>query len=713
MDWLDELNPPQRQAATHPEGPLLVIAGAGSGKTRTLACRVAWLIHQGVAPDRILLLTFTRRAAAEMLDRAGRITGPGAAGKVWGGTFHAVSNRLLRQYGRALGLSPEFTVMDQADAADLMNLIRGDLGLGTSGRRFPQKNTLIAIYSRMVNSRSKLGELVRQHFPWCQDELDGIRQVFEAYTRRKREQNVLDYDDLLLYWNALCALPGVGETVADRFDHVLVDEYQDTNTIQAEILQGMRRRNRCLTVVGDDAQSIYSFRSATVRNILDFPEQFPGAEVVKLEQNYRSTQGILDASNAVMALAKQRYTKELFTRREGGERPLIVTCLDEAEQCQEVCERVLKRFEEGTPLRQQAVLFRAGHHSSQLEVELTRRNIPFVKYGGLKFVEAAHVKDMLAFLRLLENGADELSWFRVLQLLEGIGPVVARRAIEGLCVRPTDASGAAEGAGNPLRRLFRQPPAVPPGAREEFTALRRALADCAGVAFPAEAAGGEWESGSRHLTTPLPHHPAKTESLAPAAVVERLRKFYDPLCRRLYDNPDVRLRDLDQLEQIAGRYRSLGSFITDLTLDPPSSTQDLAGPPLLDEDYLILSTIHSAKGCEWDAVHLIHAADGMIPSDMATGSEEEIEEERRLLYVAMTRARDELTLYFPLRYYHRGRGFSDRHSYAQLTRFIPESAYPLFRRAGARRPVAEERPEPVPASGPQAIDAMLTDLMNG
>ena len=676
-DWMEQLNPAQLKAATHADGPVLVIAGAGTGKTMTLACRVAWLIEQGVAPDEILLLTFTRRASAEMLARAGRLAGRSSAGKVWGGTFHATANRLLRQYGRPIGLSPEFAVMDQADAADMMNLIRGDLGLNKSKRRFPRKNTLIAIYSRSVNSRTALGEVLERQFPWCQKEIDGIREVFELYTERKHDHNVLDYDDLLLYWNVLCDAPKVGETVADRFDHVLVDEYQDTNIVQAQILQAMRRGRKNIMVVGDDAQSIYSFRAATVRNILDFPKQFEGAALITLEQNYRSVVPILDASNAVMAEAKQRYAKNLFSERPSEQKPTVVTCLDEAEQCTEVCDRVLAKLEEGILLRKQAVLFRAGHHSDQLEVELARRNIPFVKYGGLKFVEAAHVKDMIAVMRLIANPSDELSWYRVLQLLEGIGPATARKVIDALGVR---ASGQ-----DPLRRFLDQPPSVPVAARRQFAEFQDAVGDCLGG------------------TT--------KKKLSPASQVERIRRFYEPVFENLYDNPTIRLRDLDQLEQIAGRYKSPARFITDLTLDPPSSTQDLAGPPLLDEDYLILSTIHSAKGCEWDIVYIIHAADGMIPSDMATGNDDEIEEERRLLYVAMTRARNTLNIFFPLRYYFRRGHLTDHHSYAQLTRFIPESAYGLFDRISTA--VEEQTIEvdnDTPGDRPKSVEALLKDL---
>lgn len=693
-DWLGELNPQQRQAATHAGGPLLVIAGAGSGKTKTLACRVAWLIRQGTPPDRILLLTFTRRAAAEMLDRASRITGQGATGRVWGGTFHSVANRLLRQYGQSVRLPQEFTVIDQSDAADLMDLIRAELGLSTARKRFPQKGTLAAIYSRSVNSRTRVSEVVKRHFPWCEDALEGITQVFQQYTERKRRSLLLDYDDLLLYWRALVTGPGAGDVIADRFDHILVDEYQDTNSIQAEIIRGMRRTRGDLMVVGDDAQSIYSFRAATIRNILELPEQFPGTTVVKLEQNYRSTQPILDASNAVMAHAGERYAKDLFTRRGGTAKPVITTCLDEGEQCAAVCDRVLAKREDGLALRDQAVLFRAGHNSDQLEVELSRRNIPFVKYGGLKFVEAAHVKDMLALLRILDNPRDELSWHRVLQLMEGIGPAGARRIVASLNggrgeVDVAESETTAESPApaespnlDPLQRLLRDAPPVPESAYEDFAALRNALADC------------------------------QSSEMSVASQVERIRRFYEPVFQRVYDNAPMRLRDLDSLEQIAVGSSSRAQFLADLALDPPASTQDLAGPPLLDEDYLILSTIHSAKGCEWNAVHLIHVSDGIIPSDMATGSTEEIEEERRLLYVAMTRARDALYLYFPLRYYDRPRGRGDRHSYAQLTRFVPPEDWPLYEREGGHQGVAGDPggEQPVVIDGAAAVDSLLDDL---
>ncbi|MBI4259636.1 MAG: ATP-dependent helicase [Actinobacteria bacterium] len=635
----DELNEEQRVAALHGDGPLLVVAGAGTGKTRTLAARVAALVRRGVPAERILLLTFTRRAAREMLLRAERMAaGGGLSGRVWGGTFHAVANRLLRIHGRALGIPPSFTVLDQADAADVMDVVRQDLGLGSGRRRFPRKDTLADIHSRTVNSGSPLADVLRRDFPWCADRAEGIAAVFRAYTGRKRAEAVLDYDDLLLYWRALLDVPGVGEAVAGRFDHVLVDEYQDTNALQADVLVGMRRGCPNLTVVGDDAQSIYGFRSATVENILGFPARFPGTTVVRLERNYRSAQGILDVANAVMAAAPRGYGKSLRAARGPGRRPVLWTLVDDADQADRVCRQVLAHREEGTALREQAVLYRAAHHSDVLEVELSRRNIPFVKYGGLRFLEAAHVKDLLAVLRILENPRDGVSWFRVLQLGEGVGPATARRLLDDLRA----------GGADPLVALLESGPPGEGPAREGLAALAATLRDCLAPGVPV------------------------------ASQVERVGRFLAPAIRRVHRDPEPRLRDLEQLGRLAGGAPSRERFLTDLTLDPPVSTGDLAGPPHLDEDHLILSTIHSAKGCEWDVVHVIHAADGNIPSDMATGTEDGVEEERRLFYVALTRARQALHVYAPLRYYHRRAERSDAHSYGQLTRFVGPEVRALF-----------------------------------
>jgi DNA helicase-2/ATP-dependent DNA helicase PcrA len=598
-------------------------------------------------------------------------------GRVWGGTFHAIGNRLLRLHGRALGLTPDFTVLDQADGADVMNLLRDELGYSSRERRFPRKDTLAAIYSRTVNAGERLTDVLKRHYPWCLDEADGIRGIFGAYTERKRRQQVLDYDDLLLFWKALATSPATGSQLAARFDHVLVDEYQDTNALQADILEGMRPPDgsRNVTVVGDDAQAIYGFRAATVKNILEFPERFPGATVVKLERNYRSTPPILAASNAVIALSPQRHEKTLWSSRDGEMRPMLRACLDEAEQSDAVCRAVLSHREEGVPLKGQAVLFRAAHHSDHLEVELARRNIPFVKYGGLKFMEAAHVKDALACLRILENPFDEVSWFRVLQLLDGMGPASSRRLMEELQVRRGDGADAV----SPLARFLEDPVAVPRTAAPGIRDLRAALGDCLDI-----------------------------QTLPTAGQLARLRAFLEPVIARKYDAAVARTRDLEQLELLASESATRGQFLADLTLDPPSSTGDLAGPPHLDEDYLILSTIHSAKGLEWDVVHVIHAADGMIPSDMATGDDDEIEEERRLLYVAITRARDALHVTYPQRYYRRPKGLDDPHSYSQRSRFLPDDVLEHFEIIGPQ--VVTVPGDGAPVSATADVDAFLAGL---
>jgi DNA helicase-2/ATP-dependent DNA helicase PcrA len=653
------LNPQQRAAAQHGEGPLLIVAGAGTGKTATLVHRVAWMISQGADPGRVLLLTFTRRAAAEMIRRVESVwrsletaERPSAASRpiarVWGGTFHAIATRLLRRYGKAAGLSPDFTIHDRGDSEDLMNVVRTELSLAKTDRRFPQKGTCMAIYSRCVNSREKLPAVLAAHFPWCAEWADELKRLFDAYVDRKEAASVLDYDDLLLYWHALLADPQGGALLRGLFDRVLVDEYQDTNLLQAEILYQLCPDGKGLTVVGDDAQSIYAFRAATVRNILDFPKVYPSTTIVTLEQNYRSQGPILEAANAVIAAAKERYVKNLWSTRAGSHKPLLVTCDDEDEQAVFVARKILEHREAGALLRQQAVLFRASHHSILLEAELARRKIPFHKYGGLKFIETAHVKDLMAFLRLAENPRDVVAGARVLAMLPGIGPQKARRLTDLLA-----------GAGGDFRVWAEWKP--PAAAAKVWPALIALLTSL---------------HGSKEK---LP------------VQVHRVRKFYDPLLAELYDNPVPRSRDLEQLEQLASRFGDRQTMLAEITLDPPASTQDLAGPPHLDEDYLVLSTIHSAKGLEWDAVYVLHASDGNIPSDMATGSPEEIEEELRLFYVALTRAKNWLYVCCPMRYY-RFSNFSDRHGLAQLTRFLPKSAARLFSRRTALQETASDAP---------------------
>jgi DNA helicase-2/ATP-dependent DNA helicase PcrA len=667
-ELLQRLNPQQREAATHGDSPLLIVAGAGTGKTATLVHRVAWLIARGVDPGRILLLTFTRRAAAEMLRRVENMlrqmasdrshhppqeeNGNGDSvereeqaaaprlqvGRLWGGTFHAVATRLLRRYGKAIGLPPGFTIHDRADAEDLMNVVRTELGLAKTDQRFPKKGTCMDIYSRCVNAREKLEYALPRSFPWCLQWGAELKRLFDGYVDRKEACGVLDYDDLLLYWHGLLEDEKAGPILRKMFDCVLVDEYQDTNSLQAGIVYGLSPDGKGVTVVGDDAQSIYSFRAATVRNILDLPERYPGTKVITLEQNYRSTQPILDATNRVIALAAERFTKNLWTQREQGRLPYQVTCEDEDEQTVYVIRAILEHREAGVALRRQAVLFRASHHSMMLEAELAARHIPFHKYGGLKFVETAHVKDLLAFLRLAENPRDEVSAARILPLMPGVGPAKARQLGEMLGNAGGDFSVWAAW----------KPPAAAAKLWPEMVSLLQSLAAEAGD-LPAQ--------------------------------VGRIRKFYAPLLEMHYDHAAPRLRDLEQLEQIASRYRSRRRMLMEMALDPPNSTQDFAGPPVLDDDYLVLSTIHSAKGLEWDAVYVIHAADGNIPSDMSTKDSASIEEERRLFYVALTRAKNWLYVLCPMRYYHVFRpGVSDRYGFAQRTRFLPEGVLKYFER---------------------------------
>ncbi len=673
--WLAELNPEQARAVTHGDGPLLVIAGAGSGKTRTLASRVAWLIEQGTPADRILLLTFTRRAAAEMVRRAGALIADRSTGRVWGGTFHSIANRLLRRHAPAVGLEASYTVLDQADAESLFGVLRTELGLAEGKTRFPRKETIAAIYSRTVNEQAKLDGVVRERFPWCQDHGDALRAIFKAYRARKREHSVLDYDDLLLYWRALVESPAA-EAVKAMFDHVLVDEFQDTNRIQGDILTALCGRDGNLTVVGDDAQAIYAFRAASIENIRRFPDDYPGASVVALEENYRSTPQILAAANAVIAQSKELYPKRLRSDRPEGPAPDLVTCFDESTQADFVCDQVLAHREAGIPLRDQAVLFRTGHHSDGLELELARRNIPFVKYGGLKFLEAAHVKDLMALLRILDNPRDELAWHRALQAIPGIGPATAMRLLGQVAER------VAEDGFDALTAFCSLRPTVSPDAVQPLAELQHALRDARGTT---------------------------DREPSPAEQIDRLLPFCAMVFERNYDDAAARLGDIEQLGSLAGQYRTRSRFLTELTLDPPVSTADLAGPPHLDDDYLVLSTIHSAKGGEWRAVFVIHAADGNIPSDMALGEPGGVEEERRLLYVALTRAKDHLHVSFPQRFYHRRFGGDDRHSYAPLSRFL-SSVTEHFSPEVAAAADAPDEVAAVTAGGADPVDALLDDL---
>ncbi len=615
-DKFIKLNPAQRAAACHGKGPLLILAGAGTGKTNPLAHRVAHLVLEGANPQRILLLTFSRRAALEMTRRAQRIVGelaaaaaPAAVRLPWSGTFHSIANRLIRRHCARIGLGPNFSVLDRGDAADLMDLVRHDLGLSRAEKRFPRKDTCLAIYSHRVNTQGSLRDTLQTIFPWCAEWEEALTRLCRTYVERKLENQALDYDDLLLYWHAMLEDERLAREIGADFDHILVDEYQDTNVLQAGILARLRPGGEGLTVVGDDAQAIYSFRAATVENIRRFPNDF-SSHVISLEENYRSTQRILDAANAVIG-------KQLRSVKGTGEKPRYVTVADDQAQANYVVAQVLANREKSILLKKQAVLFRSSHHSDVLELELVRRNIPYVKYGGLKFLEAAHVKDMLALLRWADNPKNRLASFRVLKLLPGVGPATAEQAFTRFEV-------------NGWAAVSQLDPAL--------GALLQSLAS--------------------------PESPW-------AGQVARVREWYEPHLERLYEQAQVRAGDLLQLERIAAQFSDREKFLTELALDPPAASGDLAGDPHLDEDYLVLSTVHSAKGQEWDAVYVLNVSDGSFPSEFSTGRPDLIEEERRLLYVAMTRAKSDLHLIAPLKYYVTQQSrMGDRHVYGAKSRFL-------------------------------------------
>jgi len=667
FDYLGTLNPAQRHAAVYGErsptrgfssGPLLVIAGAGTGKTMTLAHRVAHLLISGVSPERILLLTFTRRAAMEMTRRVEAIVRTATKGLAvaalpsgglpWSGTFHSIANRLLRRFAHNLGLDPGFSVLDRGDAADIMDVVRHELNLTRTSRRFPKKDTCLAIYSRCVNTAQPLSETLDTTYPWCADWSDELAELFRHYVLRKQQSQTLDYDDLLLYWSHLMAEEEFADQIGSSFDHVLVDEYQDTNLTQAKILNALKPDGDGLTVVGDDAQSIYSFRAAEVENILGFPDRYmPSAQVITLEQNYRSTQPVLDSANCLIAESERQYRKNLFSERRDGSKPRYVTVEDGDAEAEFVVESILENRELGMQLKEQAVLFRGSHHSDRLELELIRRNIPYVKYGGLKFLEAAHVKDLLSILKWAENPKNEVAAFRVLKLLPGMGPANATRCFEQLAV-----------------------------GGHQFSALRE---------FRAPAAAGEEWPAFCDLLNALSN--AEFDDQSWQSQMTAVRRWYQPHLERLYDGLDTREADLEQLEQISGRYPTRERFLTELTLDPPSAAGDIAGDPLLDEDYLILSTVHSAKGQEWESVFVLNVSDGNFPSEFAAGKPAMIEEERRLLYVAMTRAKQFLSLIAPLRYHvTQQRRDGDKHVYGARSRFMTETLLATMEKRFEGRP---------------------------
>jgi len=657
-EQLGSLNGPQRRAVTFGEplpggkgfrsGPLLIVAGAGTGKTNTLAHRVAHLAMSGVDPARILMLTFTRRAAIEMKRRSNEILREALDDKLggkasalsqrltWAGTFHSIGNRLLRHYAKHVGLDQSFSVLDRSDAADLLDTVRTEMGYSGKGQRFPRKDTCLGIYSYRVNTQKSLKETLESQYSWCLNWEEDIAKLLRAYVERKSQYRVLDLDDLLLYWHAMMSEERIAKSVAANFDHVLVDEYQDTNKLQGDILSALKPDGQGVTVVGDDAQAIYSFRAAAVENILGFPDRFrPKAEVITLAQNFRSSQSVLDAANALMAEAPRQYRKHLLSMRGQGPRPKLVTVDDLPTQAELICTRVLAAREAGVQLRRQAVLFRTGAHSDMLEVELSKRKIPFVKYGGLKFLEAAHVKDLLAVLRWADNPRNQIAAFRVLQFMPGMGPANAKKALDHFVANDHQW---------PSLDNF-EPPIDARIAWKKFVELFKALAD------PIR----EWRGQ-----------------------IAQIREWYKPHMERLYEHVHMRIGDLDQLELLSSQYQTRERFVTELTLDPPNATSDQSGSAHHDEDYLVLSTVHSAKGMEWDHVYVLNVVDGSFPNEYAT-KPELIEEERRLLYVAMTRARNELTCVVPLRFQITSQPkTSDGHVYGGRSRFLNEKLIKCF-----------------------------------
>ena len=605
LDYRKELNAAQYEAATAMEGPLLIIAGAGTGKTRTLVYRVAHLIDQGVDPRSILLLTFTRRAAEEMLRRASLLI-DSRCSQVAGGTFHSFANLVLRISGRHIGLSPSFTIMDRTDSEDVIQLIRTEMGLNTKEKRFPRKQTVGEIFSMSLNKQIGLGDLLELEYPHLIEVNFELSELFQRYVSYKRGKSLLDYDDLLTGLRDLLANhPEARERLSNTYRFIMVDEYQDTNHLQSAIVRLLAATHDNVAVVGDDAQSIYSFRGANFRNIMDFPKHFPGARIIKLEENYRSTQPILNLTNEIIQRAKEGYEKRLFTRKSNGTRPKLVQAGSEQMQSQFVCQKILELREEGVPLWDIAVLFRSSFHSFDLEVELTRNKIPFVKRGGFQFMETAHIKDLLAYMRVLANPQDAVSWNRILLLLDGIGPGAAQKITNWL------AAGA-----HAVERLRSY--SAKGKVAQELKTLAQVLEEAAQAELPSEQ-------------------------------MQYLLQYYVPILKQNHpDDHPKRLRDLEHFQGMTERYRSLERLLSDMALEPPNDS--VAGTLAVDPDEgpLVLSTIHSAKGLEFHSVFIIWTLEGRFPS-LYNSSPEDLEEERRLLYVAATRAKQNLFMSYPTR----------------------------------------------------------------
>ena len=677
--FLEDLNDQQREAVTYDGPALRVLAGPGTGKTTTLSARTANLLTLGVSPERVLLLTFSRRAARVMMARSRQMAAAERRVRgqsVTGGTFHAIAHHAIRHYAVNLGVSPDFSLLDQADAADVLDLVRAERRTTTSVRRGASRATLASIYSRSVNMSQTVQQSIADVAPWCSDDAEEYAAVFRAYVARKRALALLDFDDLLLYWRALVQDDQLGSRFASGFDHVLIDEYQDVNAAQVDIATSLAQRGCSLTLVGDDAQAIYGFRGSSPRYLIEADESFAGLHTVTLETNYRSTQEILNVANQLAREAPVGFSAILTSHQPDVQAlPVrVVQCGDEDSQTAFVCDQVLENLEHGVRLQDQVVVFRTAHHSAHLELELTRRRIPYVKYGGLRYLEAAHVKDLLALYRIADNGRDSPAWFRLLRLLPGVGPVTARRIVDSL---EMDAQLESR---TPMDRAKLVRDLLPAGALQLFDPLLDGLAISKGDTVPLRA--------------------------------DRLRSAIEPLLCAVYEDADVRLVDLDALVDAASQCARLSDVSSLFVLEPTSSTGDLADDPSIDEDWLVLSTIHSAKGLEFHSVFVIHAADGNIPADMALTSDEGLEEERRLLYVALTRARRQLTITVPLRFHHKPPKHPDAHSWALPSRFLTPAVCELLTWSSVG--CEEAAPDVGSAATPTAITAsvelLLTDL---
>ena len=612
IDYAAALNAQQLAAVTAGEGPSLVIAGAGSGKTRTLVYRVAYLIDSGIDPSHILLLTFTRKSSQEMLERAGELIGIRSE-LVRGGTFHSVANMLLRRYGRSIGLEPSFTILDRGDAEDLIALVRAQLGLNEKDKRFPRKATIAEMFSKSENTLRPLDEIVVEEFNHFADHLEALGQLQRGYQAAKRQRQLVDYDDLLvLLRRLLMEDEAIRRTISSQYRYILVDEYQDTNRLQADVVRHLASTHQNVMVVGDDAQSIYGFRGATFKNIMEFPTLFPGTTIYKLEENYRSTQPILNLANTIIEGAREKYSKHLFTRKLDGPLPVLVEAAGENAQSRFIAQKILELREEGIPLDEMAVLFRSSFHSFDLEIVLSRAGLPFVKRGGMKFIETAHVKDLLAHLRVVANPLDTVSWHRALMLVEGVGPKKAQDLLAAIV--KTD---------NPYRVL-----------REVSGKSGKGLKD---LALTLESLSGSGD-------------------MRPAEQVNHIYEYYLPILKAQYDDYPKRIRDLDHLHTIAEGYPELDQLLADLALEPPDGSAIDVGASDQDDERLVLSTIHSAKGLEWQCVFVIWIVDGRFPSVYSFVTDEDLEEERRLFYVAVTRAKQHLFLTYPINVFDKGSG---------------------------------------------------------